>query len=605
MSTRDLTRRGALLLVLSLLPVTTQVLLSNTTTAGATVARQAAPTPDRTGVKGQMLREMQSSWDRTLEEMKSDLTPEWWHKLQTVEPSKWLDQYCSAKSFQMTKLCIVTSTAKALKDGKSADAVKEELKVKADAFMKPFDEVWSPPKLPSGTGFKPFDEVWSPPKLPSGTGFMSPDDMWTPNMPPDTGADRVPNSSYPRYQPGPSESNGSSAAHVVEHFVPAQVFPIDNKIAPDGADWFSLVTNNGTPGVGRIDPFTKKINLFHLPIETGITYAVNGGPGPYEWWTSIPFEGFGNKVGRINIYTHEVENWEIPTPYSYPADLKVGPDGAIWFTETRGNKIGRFDPETKTFEEYDVDTHALTPGPASGPPLSLPQDVAVIEDLGNPPDYECTTAPSWDHAPRWKDIYDGGACNATGVWWVNQSPYANSLQRIDPVTREITTYPFLTPAGLSLDISPGKDGRTVWFWFMGARKAGWFDPVTKVMTEFSVPSPNFVCCGGAGPDHAMYWSESHFNMIGRYDLETKEVTVLPYITERAYAIDWQIAGGSIWNALFRANAMAQIVIDPRSKVSGWNGQPLEGMEWPCGCKAPPGHPFNPSPHAAEGYTGDF
>lgn len=570
---RHFRRRGALLLAVALFPLATQVVAPRG--AGAVTDRQPSNAqPPATGA--QMFHQMQSGWDQKLQDLKSELTPDWWHKLQTAEPSKWLDQYCSAKIFANSKLCIVTSTAKALKDGKSADAVKDDLKQKADAFMKPF-------------------ETWTPPKLPTSSGFMTPEDAWTPSVPSDFGADRVPQAGvYPGHQPKPG-GNASSAAHVVEHFVPAQVFPIDNKIAPDGADWFSLTTNNGTPGIGRIDPKTKNINLFHLPAETGITYAVNGGPGPYEWWTSIPFEGFGNKVGRINIYTHEVENWEIPTPYSYPADLKVGPDGAIWFTETRANKIGRFDPETKKFEEYDVDTHALTPGPGSGPPLSLPQDVAVIEDLGNPPDYECKTAPAWDHAPRWKDIYDGGACNASGVWWVNQSPYANSLQRIDPITREITTYPFAIPACVSLDISPGKDGRTVWYWCMGARKAGYFDPVTKVMTDFSVPSPNFVCCGGAGPDKAMYWSESHFNMIGRYDLETHVVTVLPYITERAYAIDWQIAGGSVWNALFRANAMAQIVLDPRSAVT----------DWPCGCKAPPGHPFNPSPHGAEGYTGDF
>src|SRR3989442_9521814 len=135
MSTRHFTRRMVPLLILSLLPVATQVLLPRTTAAGATEARKVPPAQD-VGPKAQMFHEMQSQWDRTLQDMKSELTPEWWHKLQTAEPSKWLDQYCSAKSFQMTKLCIVTWTAKALKDGKSADAVKEELKEKADSFMK-------------------------------------------------------------------------------------------------------------------------------------------------------------------------------------------------------------------------------------------------------------------------------------------------------------------------------------------------------------------------------------------------------------------------------------------------------------------------------------
>jgi virginiamycin B lyase len=487
----------------------------------------------------------------------ADLSPQWFQQLRDADPTKWVDQYCSAKLFQSSRLCLVVETAKLLRHGKSPDAVRVDLLTKD----------------------------------------QSPSDLSPPNLPVDSGQDRVPDpAKFPAVQPAPGGNNtASSATHIVEHPVPTVSFPIDNKIAPDGADWFSMLTQNGLPGIGRVDPKTKAMSVFSLPQETGITYAVNGGPGPYEWWTSIPFEGFGNKIGRINIYTHEVENWEIPTPYSYPADLKTGPDGAIWFTETRGNKIGRFDPSTKTFAEYDVDTHALTPGPVSGPPTSLPQDVAVIEDKGNPPDYDCKTAPSWDSAPRWKDVYDGGACNASGVWWVNQSPYANSLQRIDPYTREITTYPFKTPGGLSLDISPGKDGRTVWFWFMGARKAGWFDPVTKVMTEFSVPSENFVCCGGAGPDNAMYWSESHYNLVGRYDLSTKEVTTIPVPTRSAYTIDWQILNGSVFFAEFRANSMGEIIPDPRQQLTSW----------PCGCAAPAGHPWNPSPHARSTYPGPW
>lgn len=545
------TRAGTLLAAVSLLlPATMHAVLPTTTASAAPQASQAQPTRDLAQSSFDA-----KSWDKSMEQKKKELTPEWWKRLQDAEPSKWIDQYCSAKVFQSTKLCLVVDTAKALKQGVPPSALQGNAAALRESAPSPSD---------SGPG---------------------------------TGADRIPDfGGMPPTQPKPGV-NASSANHIEEYEVPGVSFPIDNKIAPDGSDWFSMLTNNGLPGVGRIDRTTHQISMFPLPVETGVTYAVNGGPGPYEWWTTIPFEGFGNKIGRINIYTHEVENWEIPTPYSYPADLKTGPDGAIWFTETRGNKIGRFDPNTKQFEEYDVDTHALTPGPASNGPTSLPQDVAVISDTsGVAPDYDCMTPTSWDpNVPRWHDVYDGGACNATGVWWVNQSPLANSLQRIDPVTREITTYPLLTPSALVLDISPGKDGRTVWFWYMGARKAGWFDPATKKMTEFGTPSPNFVCCGGAGPDKAMYWSESHFNTIGRYDLVTGQVTEIPVPTARAYTIDWQIVNGSVMFAEFRGNRMGQVVLDPRSETTSW----------PCGCPAPPGHSWNINPHAAAGYSGTW
>ena len=36
-----------------------------------------------------------------------------------------------------------------------------------------------------------------------------------------------------------------------------------------------------------------------------------------------------------------VTEFPVPTAVSQPAEITVGPDGAIWFTEEGGNKIGR------------------------------------------------------------------------------------------------------------------------------------------------------------------------------------------------------------------------------------------------------------------------
>lgn len=476
----------------------------------------------------------------------SDLTPEWWQKLKTAPPDQWIEQYCSAKSFGATKLCLVAGAAGILPHtGASRDDRMKWVDSRIAALQTSLDQAGLGAKVP--VDGSPLED-----RIP-GPGVV------TPNV-----------------QPNPG-SGAASGTHVVEYPVPtAQSFPIDIKLGPDGALWYSMITNNGTPGIGRVDPNTKEIAMFNLPQETGITYAVNGGPGPYMWWTTIPFEGFGNKVGRINIITHEVENWEIPTPYSYPADLKVGPDGAIWFTETRGNKIGRFDPDSHKFDEWDV-----------GTPLSLPQDLAVIYDRGGVADTACNgPAPAWEDSPsRWKDMFDGGACNATGIWWSNQSPGANSLQRIDPVTHEITTYPYPTPAGFVLDISPGKDGKTVWYWYMGAKYAGFYDPATKQFTQIPTPTPPFLCCGGAGADNAMYWGEGHANTVGRYDLVTKQVSEVTVPSPRAVLIDWQLADGSVWFAEWRANRIGEVVPDQRQELT----------TWPCGCAAPAGHPFNPKP----------
>src|SRR5437868_3758914 len=64
----------------------------------------------------------------------------------------------------------------------------------------------------------------------------------------------------------------------------------------------------------------------------GITVGTDGA----LWFT----ESRTNKIGRITT-TGVVTEFAVPTADSYPFDIVAGPDGALWFTELFGNKIGR------------------------------------------------------------------------------------------------------------------------------------------------------------------------------------------------------------------------------------------------------------------------
>ena len=54
------------------------------------------------------------------------------------------------------------------------------------------------------------------------------------------------------------------------------------------------------------------------------------------WFT----ENSGNKIGRITT-AGVITEYSIPTNSSRPQGITAGPDGALWFTENSGNKIGR------------------------------------------------------------------------------------------------------------------------------------------------------------------------------------------------------------------------------------------------------------------------
>ena len=56
-----------------------------------------------------------------------------------------------------------------------------------------------------------------------------------------------------------------------------------------------------------------------------------------------------------------IKEWDVPTPNSRPHDPAVAPDGSLWYTGQRANKLGRLDPTTGQFKEYPLKT------PDSGP----------------------------------------------------------------------------------------------------------------------------------------------------------------------------------------------------------------------------------------------
>ncbi len=50
---------------------------------------------------------------------------------------------------------------------------------------------------------------------------------------------------------------------------------------------------------------------------------------------------------------HYVKEFKIPTPCTQPLAITTDPDGNIWFTETNGVSIAKFDPNTEIFTEYN------------------------------------------------------------------------------------------------------------------------------------------------------------------------------------------------------------------------------------------------------------
>ena len=95
--------------------------------------------------------------------------------------------------------------------------------------------------------------------------------------------------------------------------------------------------------------------------------GLTSGPDGALWFT----EETGNKIGRMTTGGAVTNEIPVPTAASLPGEITVGPDGKLWFTEFDGNKIGRVDSFT-TITDFSVTGSGSQPdGIVAGPTGAL------------------------------------------------------------------------------------------------------------------------------------------------------------------------------------------------------------------------------------------
>jgi len=77
-----------------------------------------------------------------------------------------------------------------------------------------------------------------------------------------------------------------------------------------------------------------QITEFPLPTNPGAPATIIPGPDGALWFV----ENLGNKVGRITT-DGDITEFDIPTPNTQPQGLAFAPDGSLWFTERNGNRV--------------------------------------------------------------------------------------------------------------------------------------------------------------------------------------------------------------------------------------------------------------------------
>jgi virginiamycin B lyase len=284
------------------------------------------------------------------------------------------------------------------------------------------------------------------------------------------------------------------------------------------------------------------IDEFPAPGNPG---GLAAGPDGAIWFT----EETGNKIGRMTTggaITHEIG---VPTAGSLPTEIAVGPDGLMWFTEFNANKVGRVNPDL-TISEFSLSGNP--DGITSGP------DGAVwVTRFGSDQISRLSTSGSvLDSYPVGNEPGDI-TVGPDGRLWFTQSA-GNSIGAV-------TTTGSYTPYGLP---NPGSEpsgitstGGALWFTEHLGNRIGRIS-TTGAISEFPAGSgePSGIATGSDG---AIWFTETGPNRIGR--LSPAGTLTNEFVVPTPGSQPGGIAAGpdgALWFAEFAANQIGRIAVAP-------------------------------------------
>jgi len=245
----------------------------------------------------------------------------------------------------------------------------------------------------------------------------------------------------------------------------------------------------------------------------------NNPTGPYHSSRSP------SEMSATSLAANAVTSFDLPTAFTFPANLITGPDGALWFTEN--GKIGRI-TTTGALREFALPTghnaSSLTSGPDGALWFTEPTNQAVgrittsglISETKVPG--ACATGYSCPTSPRPIGIVTG----SDGALWIIEPIFSRVLNRTSAakllrLTTDGAFTEFAIPGGVSKVTTPnpgsiarGSDG-AVWFTDSFERSI-WRATTSGALSSFptNLGAPVKIT---AGPDGAMWFTAAQLGRI--------------------------------------------------------------------------------------------
>lgn len=242
-----------------------------------------------------------------------------------------------------------------------------------------------------------------------------------------------------------------------------------------GNEWFS----SADPlALVEINEHTGLFTQYNLPASDSAPFGLTMNTADNVLWFTDPGS---NAIGYMNLYNHTTGEFTIPTHHSNPEGITAGPGNAMWFTEADAGKIGRFDPITLTFKEYDV------PSPSRPSQITLGPDGAFwftnLRSIGR------ITTKGHVHVYSIGQNDPSGITTGPdgGVWFTGQSDHNGSmLGRIDPHSHLRKIYKYANGDGGNEDLTVR--GSDFWMTRLQGNRIDRFDHASHII--YSRPLPH-------------------------------------------------------------------------------------------------------------------
>ncbi len=213
-------------------------------------------------------------------------------------------------------------------------------------------------------------------------------------------------------------------------------------------------------------------------------------------------------TGRIDF-----REYAVPRADSLPHDAIAAPDGALWFTEMKGNAIGRLNPSTGLFREFPLpergsDPHGLAADRAGN--IWFTANAKGYIGKLEPASEKVTVFPMPD--ARAKDPHSLVFAPDGRIWFTVQQ--GNFVGRLDPSNGKIDLKLLDRPGALPYGIVIGRDG-AAYVAELGANRIARIDPETMAIHNYELASGARPRRIALAPDGSLFYTDFARGMLGR------------------------------------------------------------------------------------------